>query len=554
MKENNNIPEPEIFTAEIEDTIDDLFKPSKKIEIDPLTQEIKELSGEPAEAPQESKEDSPVEFEVSPDKAAPAEAEAPDGATADSPQAQVEKSETVLELDLELELEEADAAETPAGDKTEQAAEQEAVPEKAEGKPAGITDIGQRLEQLNQQLFTIEWEVTEPQLHQTLDLLGSLLAAPEINAQARARSILELMEKVLLNIQFHPEKVPATAPSILKKSTRHLTDILSGKDEKKDETENLLAELRALIEKPDKTTTEEEPLFLDESALVQEKTEEKEEDILPPEPPKQAPKEAPEEKTAVARTEAGPALPENGLELLRQHLAELKKCVNRIEPLENLLSKTPGMEKLYRFQHDIRLSLEGQISELSRFFFKDEELDLPEASLSERDTEDYTKDLSADQKPCPWKEVLTVNIDGLEIGFPADQLVYASGPPWYAKSAIKKAEALALSKLKPWPWSKLKGLFQGRLKEMDDSTLSSMSFPVIRQLGGQELPVPASFNVIMLFDGSSGAVLLAEEKPLKIEVPGDAECTKEQADGFAGEINTHGNRIRVATASSLNKV
>ncbi|RUM89279.1 MAG: hypothetical protein DSZ23_03415, partial [Thermodesulfatator sp.] len=194
MKENNNIPETELFTAEIEDTIDDLFKPAKKIEIDPLTQEVKEVQPEP--------EESSVEFELSSeDDSQPAMDDASGNTAPADGQNPVQKSsETLLELDLELELEDIDAQDNQHGKDDDQPRDE------SQGEPVSISD---KLEQLKQQLFTIEWEVTEPQLHETLGLIKNLLNEPELNSSRQALSMMELMHTVIQNIHDNPETVSA---------------------------------------------------------------------------------------------------------------------------------------------------------------------------------------------------------------------------------------------------------------------------------------------------------------------------------------------------------
>ncbi|RUM87152.1 MAG: hypothetical protein DSZ23_06195, partial [Thermodesulfatator sp.] len=245
-------------------------------------------------------------------------------------------------------------------------------------------------------------------------------------------------------------------------------------------------------------------------------------------------------------------LDEQGRIILGRHLAELKRCVKRIQPLEELLSRTPGMEKLHRFQHDLRTDLEEQINQVSDYFFDGQVREVPEAPSSTKESPIDARHLQP--SGCQWKELLTINVDGMEIGFPEDQVVYMSAPPWHAKSAIKKANNISLGKLKPWPWSKLKNCFLGRLAGLDDSTLSDMRFPVVRRLGETELQVPPSFVLILLYDGKRGAAILAEEKPIRIEIPGDASCEEKTGKGFEAEVNTHGNKIMIATADSLNQV
>lgn len=520
MKENNNIPEPEIFTSEIEDTIDDLFKPSKKIEIDPLTQEIKEFDQE--------QEEFPVEFEMAEEEEKAVQGKQETEKDAEGPTAQ-DLTETFLELDIKPEV---------AGEIAEEPEEKVTEAEKLE-TPDGLET---KLDQLKQQIFTIEWEVTEPQIHQTLFLISGLMAAPELKGQPQAHSMLEFMEKVLRNIQYHPENVPATALSTLKNTTEYLFDLITGKNSLPDTGNSLIQDLKALVVKPQKKQEE----IVQEQLLVLDEEPEQAGDMEAA-----AGKEEAETLTTAAAEPADDFLSERGRTLLKTHLIELNRYISRIKSLEKLLSKTPGMDKLYSFQHDIRLWLEGELAELSGFFFQVSELDLPEKVPARKESEDFSGTASARSA---WQELLAVSIEDMEIGFPADQAVYMSGPPWHSKSAIKKAATLSLNKLKPWPWSKLRGLFRGGLASLEDSVLSSMQFPVVRQLGGQELPVPSNFTVILLFDGKKGAVLLTEEKPIKIDIPGDAEWTEIQAKGFEAEVATHGNRIKVATSRSLNRV
>ena len=563
MKKGNNIPEPEIFTSEIDDTIDDLFKPSKKIEIDPLTQEVKDveiddtiddlfkpskkieidpLTQEVKDVEQEQ-EDFPVAFELTEEekKAAQAKPETeqdrePEGLAVE------EQSETLVELDLELEVE---------GETAEVVSEAEKV--------KTPDDMKAKLEQLKQQIFTIEWEITESQIHETLSLISGLMAAPEVNGQPQAHSMMALMENVLRNFQYYPENIPAIAPSILKKTTQYLIDLLTGKDSSIDSDNSLLQDLKALVEKPEKSEKKidhEQIPVLDEepeqagdmqgsAPAVEQPTEQKQPqvDVLVSMEKEENPATAPAEP-------ADDFLSEQGRHLLKKHLIELKRYINRIESLEKLLSKTPGMDKLYSFQHDIRLGLEGQLTELSGFFFQNVELYLPERGPARKESTDNSGTAPAQS---PWQELFSISIDGVEVGFPADQVVYVSGPPWHSKSAIKKAATLSLNKLKPWPWSKLKGLFRGRLGGLEDSVLSSMQFPVVRQIGGLKLPVPPNFTVILLFDGKKGVALLSEKIPIGIEIPGDAKWTEIRADGFEMEVESHGNSIKVATACSLNQ-
>ncbi len=537
MKNNNNLPEPEIFTDKIEETIDDLFKPVKQIEIDPLTQEVKEV------APKEEESQEPeisLELSLEPE----AVPETTESADEPEPELELEVAEAVAteeeevaeaqEPEPEIELELVEESEAPSLEIE--------VEEPKEDTSDGLTA---RLDKLREDIYTIEWEVSGNELTEALSELKNILELPEIKGLVGVHSLLSLCAEVLERSKNAPQKMKANAPGLIKRSIEAVISMHSGSPVEKAEIEKLQDELTAILGQHE---LELQPAPEEKVAQAPETTESAEviqEQISSPAAPEAPPAE---ESSATKST----SLSKEAEELLISHIQTLQKDVNRILPLEKLLSNTPGMEKLYKFHKNIRISLEQEIERLTNYFFEPGAIQLPKPDTSPKRKEEYEAEITG-QKGCPWRQLLTFSIDGMEIGIPAEEVAYISEPPWLAKSFIKKADSLPLSKLKPWPWSKLAGLFTNKLAELDDKELSALEFPVITNLGETELPVSSSFYVIVLYDGEKGAVLRSPEAPISINVPENAKCQTNSGGALAGEVEINGTKISVLTAKSVNR-
>ena len=516
MKDNKNIPEPEVFTNKIEETIDDLFKPTKNIEIDPLTQEVKEIDAE------KSVEEQPeIELELA------IEEPTQEG----SPQEDVKevkendkaytkenepKPEPELEPEIELELIEEEGTEDISLE-VEEAKEKE-------------DDISLRLGRLREDIYTIEWEVSGQELSETLKELRAIVDLPEIKANRDIAFLLSLSARVLEMGVNAPEKMEATAPHTLKRAIETAITIHQGKMASQDELEEIKTGLEELLEK---------------EAVVTSDTQAKPQRGKKEEPKPHIPQTT-EKKVVQSSSKAHDKEAEK---VILAHIHQLQRQVNRIVPLERLLSNTPGMEKLYKFHRSIRSNLEKEINVLAQYFFPGIDLELPKADASEEKKADYVSEIKG--QGCPWKQLLTISLEGMEIGIPAEQVVYASQPPFFSKSFIKKADTLPLAKLKPWPWSRLSGLFGGTLSEMNEKELGSLELPIIKKLDDSELPVPSNFFVIVIYDGEKGAVLRTQESPISINVPENARCQMSDSGSFAGQVEVNGNKIRVLTADSV---
>ena len=537
MKKNNNLPEPDVFTSKIEETIDDLFKPAKQIEIDPLTQEVKEVTTNQQQADSESE----ISLELAIEEPVPEEV-------------REKEQEPVLELS-EAEPTEGDEIVEPVQDELflepdsaeeeEPQIELELVEEESETIVEEMVSeeqpdkISSTLQRLREDIYTIEWEVSKDELSETITELEKIIELPEIKDDSAAFSLLSLSTKVLESAKKAPHKMKTNAPSVLKRAIEAVIALRSEGSLAKDEIETIKHDLNRIIDRELEPSPKETHTHF--------KTE--------PKPQPQMEKPAPgavSEEPGITDEAKKFEWNEETKQLLVAHLKELQRQVNRIRPLEQLLLKTPGMEKLYKFQKNVRQNLENEIEKLSLFFFKDIDIELPrQDKITKQEQEDYASEITTSR--CPWNQLFTLSINGLEIGIPSEEVVYISQPPWLSKFFIKKADVLPLSKLKTWPWSKLSKIFTNRLAKMPEAVLSKMEFPVVKRFEDMELTNASNFYLIILFNGEKGAVLRTKESPIAINIPQNAKCQEITRGFFAGEIEINGNKIAIITSESVNR-
>jgi len=532
VKNNDNLPEPEVFTSKIEETIDDLFKPAKQIEIDPLTQEVKEVATEQQKVESKSEISLELAIEEPLTEEGKEVQQEPEIEVTGSKSTAVNKDE-IVQPEQERQALEADREEEPQIE-LELVEEEPAILEVEADENKQSDEVLLTLQRLREDIYTIEWEISRKELLDSVSELQKIIELPEIKSDSIALTILSLSAEVLKNASKAPNEMKSNAPSILKRAIEAVITLRSGASLANDEIETVKQHLHSLlIPKARKSP----------KAPIPPQTE--------PEAHQKFENTWPElESTISTDTSKEPEWNEEANKLLLSHLKELQKQVNRIIPLEQLLLKTSGMEKLYKFQKNVRQDLEKEIERLSRFFFKDLDINLPKPERTYKH-EDYESEIASNR--CPWSQLFTLSINGLEIGIPVEEVVYNAQPPWLSKSFIKKTNILPLSKLKPWPWSKLSKLFKNRLAKVTESELTKMKFPVVKRLGNTELTVAANFYVIVLFNGNKGAVLRTQESPIMINVPQNAKCQQATDGSFAGEIEINGNKISIVTAESVNR-
>ena len=672
VNREKNIPEPELFTSQIEETIDDLFKPAKKIEIDPLTQEIREVENDTT-TPQD---DITVELSLSPEEQQETLIIHEEEKVHTKDNKQIYKQEEIAkksstnedfqELELDLELE--DSVETftekskiSSEELTQQTVigppkitrektfqeekiiqeeqviqKQKAIPihtpkkqikkqksvikdkkqqlfiEKTQKQkvinkqqeeivdavfdepsvveqpvkeqniqPVSDTVLS-KLDELQVLIYTIEWETTIPEVTKSIEKLFEILSLPEIRDNKYITSLFNTCIKILYKIEKDPSNIKANLPILLKEAVDTVIITLKNRDTDYSRIQKIEKTLLQIIEpKKDHITKQER---ISQATTQKPKLEESQEayDDSQGIDHYQELHEFQEEidyqqdidESEISESDfVEQVIPDNYLsdvakKQLEEHLAVLQSDVNKILSLEKILAKTSGMGKLLKFQRGIRVSLEKEIERLNSFFFTGTDIDLSDLVNNGNYNRDNIKDNLASReviknKPiknlpeqeatsCPFKQLSTFAISGIVVGIPSEEIVYFSKPPFLTKGFIRKADFIPATKLKPWPWSKLKGLFQNNLKRADENFLKNLEFQVINSFGEYLMKAAKDFYLMLLYDGEHAFALKLTETPFTLYLTEDTKFVPKEPP-FEGEIEINENKVLIVTSKSLAK-
>jgi len=201
------------FTEDIEATIDDLFTPVKEIEIDPLTNEVKE-KGMSRAAQQETP------------SCAPPDTSAEKGAAEEKSAGEAGMEESIdLELELDIDLEE------------------EVSSSEAHGEQGG--GIGREvIEKFSENIMSLEWEIKQETIQTALE------QAREIREQGQEdtdlQGLIVPMIAMLSGMLKEPDLIPA-APIALKKGAEALKEYVE-KPEGAEEVRTAAEEIRRLMD------------------------------------------------------------------------------------------------------------------------------------------------------------------------------------------------------------------------------------------------------------------------------------------------------------------
>ncbi len=547
MAEKKDTLNPDILTDEIEDTIDDLFKPSRQIEIDPLTNEVKEVAE--GKSPDEASADMDLHLEPL----------IPASPTTDESSGEEKPEENLLELELELE------------------------PDSEAGKE-GLPVL---LDNLDQQLSTLEWEITPEQVAAAIGTMKGINAEPGIRDISEARHLIRLMLDILGRMEDQPETIAANSPVILKKGLENLKqlatqyqavgatlpeDLAKGFETTALELERILEE----EERPGETgegATDIIPDTSEAGEIQVEPEDDKDEDTCPtmPSPLSSRPDSlhgaVPADDTSEKSQPVtvshlrGPAEPRpesvvsspsevESLHLLDEHIDVLVSCIEKIIPVEALLKNTSGMEKLYKFQEGIRSILEKEAMRLAKLTGR--ELRLP-------DVESFGMPKTSEQKPVlpPCDTILTINWGGKRIALSAEEVCFHGPPVWSMKRKLGSLSTFPLKGLKKWPWSKIRPMLNGKLAGLDEDALKQLEFPVV----GPELVGEGGIGnrdgcacqvVIIMYDGSKGITILCETEPVSESTLGMSwEPTQKAKEPFEGILKNGEKTIPLCTVKSV---
>ncbi len=566
MAQTEKLPDSESFTKEVETVIDDLFTPAKNIEIDPLTNEVKEKEVPVEAAGETTGEHEEITLELNElIEEPPASEPAEEKVLEDSPQG---AQDDLLELDLKLELEPAPSMEMGTH------------PEESPEGTADSPDIGAAAEgilsELQQAIWTLEWEVTKESVRSARDVLKAVRREP-LSSEPGVHEVLDLMEGVLRGMEKGPESMPTSAPGALKQGVEFLNACASAQASP-DEIQNLLqrakSSLKAAHTRGVPTSKHSKDEFADQFDSLElelepmEETDELEREevreAVPVEQPESEPPPISSEPKGESRSEKGD-VPSESIESARppvpgELLQELKTCVERIKPVEALLARTKGMEKLHLFLQDLRRRLERQIEALPKYQARPEfDLFVPPVSDEGPEpamppvSEGSPQEQTGDQGPrrCPWDALLIARKGNTTVGFLVDEVAYEGAVPWWAGKGLMKQRKISLKSLKPWPWSRLSGLFQGELAGKGESELASLEVPVI------ESPEPdgdaqKGRNVIVLHKGSKTAVVFLDEETEHVAIKEEHTFEPGEEGGpWEGTLEMDGKTIKVISVSRV---
>jgi hypothetical protein len=518
MDQTKKATDPESFTRNVESTIDELFKASREIEIDPLTGEVKDLS-------QEETDQGPSFQVEGQEEEHPEEIRLPDFKELEAPAEQMEvTADEILGSGFDLGLED---------------------------KETEAVNLEQQINQLNQIFLTLEWELDQTQVVSAKKLAETIQKNPEIEADKNLHELLYLMSMTLEGMADHPEKMPTSGPVALQRG---------------------LDVLKTVVWSEEQDTKAEEELFKSakkelESAIGMEVPEvacgDAGETALKEKFPGQ--QEQPVDSVLGAGTQEKVVPIESEYlalaDMVKSHIKILDECIGHILPIEKLLSRTPGMEKLYHFQEYIKGRLEEQKKILERALTGDYEPSIGVPDYAVEHTRDIPMEIDKKEEitsvdiPCPWHELVVAQCEQKQVAFAPEDVAFAGTVPWWARNGLKKLDTFKLKKLKTWPWTKLKPLMQGELSNQEESQLIKLEFPVLQKSSSSFGYSQPSGNptVLVLYRADKGLVLMLDTSLETISItPGCSwEPSAERNGPWVGNLEIENRQISVATLESL---
>ncbi|NOR05293.1 MAG: hypothetical protein GQ575_03180 [Deltaproteobacteria bacterium] len=507
MDQTQKIPDPKNFTKNVESTIDELFSASRQIEIDPLTSEVKDLS--------QDKTDQRPSFQVvDQEEKHPEEIQPSDTRELEAPAQQIKitTDEKILELDsgLELELEE---------------------------KETKAVNLEQQFSQLNQLLLTLEWEVSQTHVVSAKNLIETIRKNPKIEADKDLHELFNLIIRILEGMADNPEKVPTSGPEALQKGLDSLKNLVWNEEQDPKAKEELLRSAKKELE----------------SAI----------DMAVPEVAHEVSEEAVSERLVEDVNDLEPESPEHPVlvDAVKFHIKVLDDCIGYILPVEKLLARTPGMEKLHHFQQNVKSRLEKQKEILEKALTGDYEPSVDVRDYAAQQTEDITIEIDKKEKTpsvtisCPWHELVIAQWDQKQVAFVPEDVAFAGTAPWRAKKGINKLETFKLKRLKTWPWTKLQPLMQGELSNQEESQLIKLEFPVLQKsISPVNYSQPSDNPIVLVLSHADKGLVLMLDTPLET-ISVTPECSWEpsaKSNGpWVGNLKIENKQISVATLESL---
>ncbi len=527
------------FNAKISDAVDDLFNAVRQIEIDPATNEVKDIG---------------------------------------SPAPKVDKESPALEL-------ESKGASKPA-------------PAVSAAAPSVSAPSHELLSKLDQSLMTLDWEVSRSNAGNMRDLLDKAAKEYDLGPLVGAGGVIFLMHELLVAMSEAPESVPTSGPLALKSSLTALKAAAIEGQPYSAETRTQLEQaqnalLSVLPEKgaapaiaPQATTVtsaaplpqEFEVTLKNHIARLDQLLKKR---LLPVENffaktaslaklyvviksvRAQLAEQVDQLKDALAGR-YGNVMPVadpvsisiklgNECQMLMQyHLQVLNHCARRVAPIEKLFADMDGQQKLHTIHFEIRSGLMAQLHYLAAALDGEFGPLPPLPKLAAAPPSPAPQATTPASASCPWDTLMIGRWRGEHIAFMPDQVCY-TGKAGFGAGNIARQQSFKLKKLKSWFWSGLKSKFCGALADKSNKELASLEFPVL------EIPVPASGrdgkHIVVLFQAAKGGVVLLDSPLEDLDLGGQYKwtpSTTSEGDLVSGTISSDfGDPIPVVDVSRL---
>jgi hypothetical protein len=242
-------------------------------------------------------------------------------------------------------------------------------------------DLGQQedvMEQMEQTLMSIDWEVSAKNLTKGREVLASLMSKHGFAPESPARQVADQMDKVLASMLQSPEGVPVSAPSLLKKALEAIKGAITSGPNLTPEIRKILSqalsELNAVLAPPPV-----ESVALDFNLQMEGGAPETPVAVSARAQESHAPASEPIADFGMELSLESEATPSgigqpvaNDIRLILQtYSATLAAAIKSISPMVNLFANRAGMEKLHDVTEHVREKLSGQERLLSQTFSAD---------------------------------------------------------------------------------------------------------------------------------------------------------------------------------------
>lgn len=498
------------FTLNVDSVIDDLFSPTKRIEIDPVTNTIKELKPEVEAQPQPSV----AKTIQSPPK----------------PQPKPDDSVT-----LELTPYSPSIPKPPVAPSTEQPVELKTE------KIVENNLLKEVFDNANQAMMALDWEANDKNIYSSKEAIQKASSLLDANKHASIKELLKLIDNILSEMANDLKSIPPSTPKLAYKAFDAVHSLIV--NDVTNPTELAAATMRPLQEIKNLIKLLEDEKKKGQSALLQPQEEPEElqldleeatapskpapsmakPSVFPISKPLSTTEHATEKQQQFqAPSEAAFANKESNVELeaikkqIAQHTEQLARWIELLLPVEQLFQNKESFKKFYVFLNTIRKDMETQKGLLSAIYAGTAVADVQTQASRLGELANLAKAIQSEQKQeevvekCPWDQLVIGETDAGIAAFVASQIVYEGFVPWMTRKKCTGIDTFSLKLLKAWPWSDLKSIFKGELNKLTNQELANMELTLARP--SKDITTVSQPYALVLFDNGKGVSALLKSQ------------------------------------------